>query len=195
MIVDVANYMPMVLMALCVLATLSPQCRATGAILSLSFAVNLFIYEDLQAFADSLINGSPNFMGPSIVITINILTILCLITASFKFKELQIIKQSLILMAFISTDILLIAGFVSDNYILNGWYNNYEYVVVLIYIIMALTIGRSAVDGIKRSLRFLSGNLSSYRHHTLLGNKIHPIMGAVRRNPKQDDQINIVVDS
>lgn len=155
-VLDILPWIAMVLFTITVRSG-----SVTGIIMALHFGVNILFYKELQALAA---NGE-NLTGSLIVTGINGITAMTLITAHFWFKEIQIIKQTLILLAFMIVDMALTVSFAfAGNPLMDLYFNHYEYVAVALYLIMFLTIWRDVADGILITRDDSYRRLAFHRH-------------------------------
>lgn len=121
------------------LAAFSHKYRATGAIMATSFAINIALYNKLDALTAG--DEIDHLIKAVLIVGLNYTTIVCLLISTYKFRGTTQITQSLILGAFILTQHL------ADSNIEGPIWQNFEYILLVLYLITGLSIYRGTING------------------------------------------------
>jgi len=140
------------------LAAFSREYRATGAIMAASFIINIALYNRLDALTSG--NEIDHLIKAVLIVGLNYTTISCLLISSYKFKGTTQITQSLILGAFI------LIQFLADVNVEGLIWQNFEYILLGLYLITGLSILRGTVNGARdiKCMVWGSGPGNSKRH-------------------------------
>lgn len=138
------------------LAAFSRGYRATGTIMAVSFAINIVLYNkfDILTAGDEV----DHLIKAVLIMGLNYTTIVCLLISAYKFTGTTQITQSLILSAFI------LAQHLADSNIEGPIWQNFEYILLALYLITGLSIYKGTINGARNITdHFRSGELLGSR--------------------------------
>ena len=143
-------YVIFLMAAMFFLAAFSREYRATGTIMAVSFAINLALYNRFDALTSG--DEIDHLIKAVLIVGLNYTTISFLLLSSYIFKGTTQITQSLILGAFI------LVQFLADVNVGGLVWQNFEYILLGLYLITGISIGKGTLNG-ARDIKRMVGHM------------------------------------